>query len=164
MKKIKIMCVSVLLSLGLFCSVQSVGFCAETYTLTADQLETLQTNLTVLQQNNEKLKTLLMESNQDLTIASEQSADLSNQIVTLDSQLTESQNQIVTLKQQLVMLKQQTVAAQTSLQTANEELASASASFKKYEKEQEQIQSKLRTQKNMWEVIAALSLGYVIAK
>ena len=164
MKKIKIMCVSVLLSLVLFCSVQSVGFCAETYQITADQLETLQTNLTVLQENNEKLKTLLMESNQDLTMASEQSEDLSNQIVMLDNQLTESQNQIETLKQQLITLKQQTAAAQTSLQIANEELASASASFKKYEKEQETIQSKLRTQKNMWAVIAALSLGYAVAK
>jgi chromosome segregation ATPase len=82
----------------------------------------------------------------------------------LDNQLTESQNQIKTLKQQLVTLKQQTAAAQTSLEIANEKLASASASFKKYEKEQETIQSKLRTQKNMWAIIASLSLGYVVAK
>jgi chromosome segregation ATPase len=164
MKKIKIMCVSVLLSLGLFCSVQSVGFCYETYQITADQLEMLQTNLTVLQENNEKLKTLLMESNQDLTTASEQSDSLSNQIVTLDSQLTESQNQIAILKQQLVTLKQQTVTAQTSLQTANEDLASASVSFKKYEKDQEKIENRLREQKNIWQVIAGIATGYALTK
>jgi septal ring factor EnvC (AmiA/AmiB activator) len=123
MNRLKIMCVSVLLSLGLLFSVQPVGFCSEAYQITADQLETLQTNLTMLQENNEKLKMLLAESNQDLTMASEQSADLSNQIVVLDSQLAESQNQISALKQQLITLKQQTAAAQTSLQTANEELA-----------------------------------------
>ena len=164
MNRLKIMCVSVLLSLGLLFSVQPVGFCAETYTLTANQLETLQTNLTVLQENNEKFKTLLMESNQDLTIASEQSDSLSDQIVVLDTQLTESQNQIETLKQQLVTLKQQTAAAQTSLQTANEELASASASFKKYEKEQEKIESQLKTQKSLWQVIAGLAVGYAVSK
>ena len=164
MKKIKIMCVSVLLSLGLFCSVQSVGFCSETYQITADQLETLQTNLTVLQENNEKLKTLLTESNQDLTIASEQSDSLNNQIVVLDNQLTESQNQISALKQQLIALKQQTAVAQTSLQTANEELASASASFKTYQKQQEKIESQLKTQKNIWQVIAGLAIGYAVAE
>lgn len=107
---------------------------------------------------------LLMESNQDLTIASEQSDSLSNQIVVLDSQLTESQNQIETLKQQLITLKQQTAAAQTSLKTANEELASASASFKKYEKEQEKIEGQLKTQKNIWQIIAGLAVGYAVSK
>jgi len=49
-------------------------------------------------------------------------------------------------------------------QTANQELQNANQSFKKYEKEQEKLQRKLKTQKNIWEAIAALSLGYAVAK
>ena len=155
---------SVLLSLGLFFSLQSVGFCSETYTLTADQLQTLEVNLNQLQENNEMLKSLLNQSNQDLTMASEQSDELSNQIATLDNQLMESQNQIEILKQQLLTLKQQTAAAQTSLQTANEELQSASESFKTYARQQEKIESQLRTQKNIWQVIGGLAIGYAVSK
>ena len=164
MNRIKNICVSVLLSLGLFFSLQSVGFCAETYTLTADQLQTLEVNLNQLQENNEMLKSLLNQSNQDLTMASEQSDELSNQIATLDNQLMESQNQIEILKQQLLTLKQQTAAAQTSLQTANEELQSASESFKTYARQQEKIESQLRTQKNIWQVIGGLAIGYAVSK
>ena len=158
------MCASVLLSLGLFFSLQSVGFCAETYTLTADQLQTLEVNLNQLQENNEMLKNLLNQSNQDLTMASEQSDELSNQIATLDNQLMESQNQIEILKQQLLTLKQQTAAAQTSLQTANKELQSASESFKTYARQQEKIESQLRTQKNIWQVIGGIAVGYAVMK
>ena len=49
-------------------------------------------------------------------------------------------------------------------QTANQELQNANQSFKKYEQEQEKLQSKFKTQKNIWEAIAALSLGYAVAK
>ena len=158
------MCASVLLSLGLFFSVQSVGFCAEIYSLTADQLQTLETNLNQLQGNNEMLKNLLNQSNQDLMIASEESDGLNNQITMLNNQLEESQNQIEILKQQLLMLKQETAAAQTSLKTANEELQSASELFKKHEKAQAKIESQLKTQKTIWQIIAGLSIGYAVAK
>jgi len=49
----------------------------------------------------------------------------------------------------LTALKEQTTAAQNSLTTANEELAKASQSYKAYVQEQEKLQSKLKTQKNI---------------
>ena len=164
MNRIKNICVSVLLSLGLFFSLQSVGFCAETYTLTADQLQTLEINLNQLQENNKMLKNLLNQSNQDLMIASEESDNLNNQITMLKNQLMESQNQIEILKSTLMMLKQQTAEAQTSLKIANEELQSARESFKTYQKQQEKIESRLRMQKNIWQVLSGLAIGYAVSK
>lgn len=141
-----------------------VGFCSETYIVTEQQPTTLENNLTQLKENNNQLQNLLNQSNQELQTASEQSENLNDQIAQLNQQLQESQNQITTLKQQLIALKEQTTATQQSLQIANQELANASQSFKAYEKKQERIQSKLKTQKNIWKAIAIVSLGYAIAK
>jgi len=48
------------------------------------------------------------------------------------------------------------------LQIANQELQNANQSFKKYEQEQEKLHSKLKTQKNIWEIVAGLAVGYAM--
>ena len=164
--------------LSLFLWSPQVGFCSETYTVTAEQMETLQTDLATLQQNNATLENLLEKSNQDLEIALTQLDNSDSQIETLNQSLTESQklilllkqelqtsnNRIVTLTNQLNLLSQKTTQAQNSLEAANKSLAEASASFKTYEAQQEKIENKLRTQKTLWQIIAGVAVGYAATK
>ena len=167
MIRLKGICVSLVALLSLSLLSPSAGYCAEeqqVYPIQESQLQTLVTDLTALQENNEKLRTLLSEQTDSLTMASERSEDLSNQIATLDSQLTQSQEQIATLKAQLVELKQTTATAQASLTTANAELESASKSFKAYQKQQEKIESQLKTQRIIWQIVSGAVLGFAAFK
>lgn len=158
------MCVSALTLCALFLLPASHGYCSETYELTADQMSTLQSNLTQLQQNNERLKSLLIGSTEDLTAATGQSTQLQKQLAVLKNQLTESQNQLETLKTQLTELRIETANARTSLQTANDELQKASESYKKYRKQQEKVQGQLRQQKTLWQILAAGAMAYAASR
>ena len=135
----------------------SVGFCSGTYSLTEEQLTTLESNLTMLQQNNQELMTLLAESESDLTAASSESAELR-------AQLAEVQSQLSALKQELTQARSESETVLQSLKTANDDLANASASFKKSEQEHAKTESALRTQKTLWQVVAIILGGVAIAK
>ena len=143
-------------SLVLFAlSFLSVGFCGtcsanQTYTISETELQTLQNHLTALEQNNETLKAILSESNEDLTTA-------------LDA-LMKSQNELATLKMQLQQAKSDAKSAKASLQIANEELQKASESFKAYEKERDRTANKLRNQRNIWEVLCLVAVGVAVAR
>jgi hypothetical protein len=133
----------------------SVGFCGtcsanQTYTISENELQTLQNHLTALEQNNETLKAILSESNEDLTIA-------------LDA-LMKSQNELATLKAQLQQAKSDAESAKNSLAIANQELAKASQSFKAYEKERDRTENRLRNQRNIWEVLCFVAVGVAVAR
>lgn len=133
----------------------SVGFCgtcyaSPTYTISESELMTLQNHLTALEQNNETLKAILSESNEDLTIA-------------LDA-LMKSQNELATLKAQLQQSKNDAESAKNSLQIANDELQKASQSFKAYEKERDRTENRLRNQRNIWEVLCFVAVGVAVAR
>ena len=129
-----------------------VGFCSEsqTYQISEAQLTALENHLNALEANNAALMTLLNESNQDLTEAT--------------NQLNESKNQIAELRRELQALKNESEAARQSLKTANEELKKASESFKASEKAHAKIEGRLRTQRNLWEVIAAVMVGICVTR
>jgi DNA repair ATPase RecN len=106
--------------------------------------------LTALEANNETLKAILSESNEDLTIA-------------LDA-LMKSQNELATLKMQLQQAKSDAESAKNSLAIANQELQKASESFKIYEKERDKVEGRLRNQRNIWEVLCFVAIGVAVAR
>ena len=130
----------------------SAGTCSpsQTYQISESELHTLENHLTALEANNETLKTILSESNEDLTIA-------------LDA-LMKSQNELVMLKTQLQQAKADAQSAKQSLEIANQELAKASESFKASEREHDKIEGRLRTQRNIWEALFAVAVGVAVAK
>lgn len=148
MKKLRI----ILLLPLLFWLSAPVGFCSEsqTYTINETQLMALEAHLNALEANNVALMTLLDESEMELTAAL--------------NQLSESKNQISELRNQLQTLKNESEEARQSLSIANEELKRASESFKASEKAHARIEGRLRTQRNVWEAIAAVLAGICIAR
>lgn len=129
-----------------------VGFCSEnqTYQISETQLTALEAHLNALEANNAELMTLLDESEMDLTEATRQ--------------LNESKNQISELRNQLQALKNESEAARQSLSIANAELRKASEYFKASEKAHARIEGRLRTQRNLWEVIAAVMVGVCVTR
>lgn len=128
------------------CEPSSAGT-ATTYTITAAQLNRLETNLTQLKQDNAKLKTLYEQSQRDLTSAREQSATLQKQVASLQSQLT--------------TLREQATKADSSLTTAGSELQNAKTLYEKSEREHIRTEKRLRAQRNAWELVAGGLLLYL---
>jgi chromosome segregation ATPase len=128
----------------------SVGGCSPTYQITEEELTALQNHLTVLETNNETLKNILSESNEDLTKALEA--------------LMKSQSELMTLKTQLQKAKNDAESAKASLKIANDELQKASQYFKECEAAHTKTENRLRNQRNVWEFIAALAVGVAVAK
>lgn len=145
---LNILLISAFLCLSLPC----VGICSEsrTYQISESELLTLQNHLTALEKNNETLKAILSESNEDLTIA-------------LDA-LMKSQNELATLKMQLQQAKSDAESAKNSLAIANQELQKAAQSFKQYEKERDKVEGRLRNQRNIWEVLCFVAVGVAVAR
>ena len=127
-----------------------ICYANQTYTISETELTTLQNHLTALEQNNETLKAILTESNEDLTIA-------------LDA-LMKSQSELATLKAQLQQAKSDAESAKNSLAIANQELQKASQSFKAYEKERDKVEGRLRNQRNIWEVLCFVAVGVAVAR
>lgn len=136
----------------LFLLSSSVGFCSEsqTYQISETQLTALENHLNALEANNAELMALLGESETELTEATQQ--------------LNESKNQIAELRNQLQALKNESEEARQSLSIANAELQKASEYFKASERAHERIEGRLRTQRNVWEAIAAVLAGVCIAR
>ena len=127
-----------------------VGGCSPTYQITEEELTALQNHLTVLETNNETLKNILSESNEDLTKALEA--------------LMKSQSELMTLKAQLTQAKSDAESAKKSLEIANQELQKASQSFKAYEAERDKTENRLRNQRNIWEVLCCIAVGVAVAR
>ena len=127
-----------------------ICYANQTYTISESELTQLSNHLTALEKNNETLKAILSESNEDLTIA-------------LDA-LMKSQNELATLKAQLQQAKSDAESAKASLQTANQELQKASESFKAYEKERDRTENRLRNQRNIWEALFFVACGVAVAR
>ena len=130
----------------------SVGGCSQSrmYEISETELQTLQTHLDELEKNNELLKTILSESDASLTTA-------------LDA-LMISQQELMTLKTQLEKARNDAKNAQDSLQIANLELQRASESFKASEREHDRIEGRLRNQRNIWEALFAVAVGFAVAR
>lgn len=103
-----------------------------------------------LERNNTELMTLLDESEMELT--------------EVTRQLSESRYQIAELRRELQTLKSESDAARQSLATANAELKKASEYFKQSEAAHAKIEGRLRTQRNLWEALAAVLAGVCIAR
>ena len=140
------------LLLGLFLCWPSVGICSEsqTYTISATQLEMLQNHLTALEANNNELLNLLAASTLDLNEASQS--------------LSASKKELETLRMQLTELQAETKSLSESLKTANEELKRASKSFKASERERDKIEGRLRTQRNIWEILCVIAVGVAVTR
>jgi len=128
----------------------SVGICSPTYTVTADQLLTLERELNALRANNDELTRILNESDADLTQAREA--------------LQKSRADLETLKQRLTALSAEAVTVRESLQIANDELKLASESLKKSEQDRQRVEGRLRTQRNIWEALFFVACGVAICR
>ena len=128
----------------------SVGGCSPTYQITEEELTALQNHLTVLETNNETLKNILSESNEDLTKALEA--------------LMKSQSELMMLKAELIQCKKDAQSARNSLKIANDELRKASEAFKAYEIERDRTENRLRNQRNIWEVLCFVAVGVAVAR
>ena len=147
--RIKFISVLFLLS-ALLWFLPSVGGCSPIYQITEEELTALQNHLTVLETNNETLKNILSESNEDLTKALEA--------------LMKSQSELMTLKAQLTQAKSDAESAKASLKIANDELQKAAQYFKECEAAHAKTENRLRNQRNIWEFIAALAVGVAVAR
>lgn len=129
-----------------------VGGCSESrmYQISESELETLQNHLNALEANNNELLNLLAASTLDLNEASQS--------------LSASKKELETLQMQLTELQAETKSLSESLKTANEELMRASESFKQSERERDRIESRLRTQRNIWEVLCLVAVGVAAGK
>ncbi len=125
----------------------SAGTCSPTqsYQISETQLEMLSNHLTALEQNNSELLSLLDASEMDLTEASQS--------------LSASKKELETLRTQLIALQAETKQLDESLRTANAELQNARESFRQSEQEHDKIEGRLRTQRNVWEVLFFLAAG-----
>ena len=157
MKKRKVFFVQLLLSSLLLLLLPSVGSCSPTYQVTETQILRLENILNGLEQDNERLLLLLNESTEGLEIAESESGELK-------LQLNEAQNQLSELKARLQTLKSELTSARTSLDEANRELQLASESYKKSVKAHERTESRLRTQRNVWEVLCAIAVGFAVTR
>ena len=133
-------------ALSFFVLPSTCGAEATTYTITENQMITLESNLSELQTNNETLLSLLNGSETDLKIAREQ--------------LSESAKEIEKLTAQLKALKAESERAQQSLEIANIELQNALTSVQQLEDKKRRIER----QRNMWEVIAVILGGIAITR
>ena len=120
------------------------------YQISETELQTLSNHLSELERNNEALKKILSESGAELTAAL--------------NALTESQKELTMLQAELNQCKADAQSAKQSLEIANDELAKASESFKQSEKEHDKIEGRLRTQRNIWEVLCLVAVGVAAAR
>lgn len=155
MKKLKT-CLLLLVCALCFGLWSPVGHCSEVYTITAEQLTTLETQLAMLNSNNNLLLTQLDESTKESTQALESLEESRNETERLRQQLNESNKVISELRSQLEKLKTDSNAAKQSLAIANQELANASKYFKEYEQQTKREINVLRMQRNGWEAVAAI--------
>jgi chromosome segregation ATPase len=75
-----------------------------------------------------------------------------------------SQKELAELRKELLTCKNEAESARQSLQTANAELQKASESFKESERERDRIEGRLKTQRNIWEVLCFIACGVAVAK
>ena len=122
----------------------------QTYTISENELQTLETNLQTLEMHNATLKAILSTQGDELTEAL--------------NLLTKSQEELTKLRNELQIARQETQSARNSLQIANDELAKASQSFKAYEKERDKTENRLRNQRNIWEVLCLVAVGVAAAR
>lgn len=118
----------------------------QTYSVTTEQLTTLEQHLNELEENNEKLKSLLTMSEQDCKTA----------LIALNA----SQSEIKKLRSELTQALIDNEKAKKSLQIANEELQTACESVKK----SEAVRRRTEGQRNFWEVVAILAAGVAAAR
>ena len=135
---------SLVLCLSLHASVCTAS--SATYSISEEQLTQLELHLNELEENNEKLKSLLTLSEQDCEIAL--------------MALTASQSELKALRSELTQALIDSEKAKKSLQIANEELANASKSCKQLEKQKNRAEN----QRTFWQILAAIAAGVAVAR
>lgn len=133
-----VLCLSLPVSV---CTASSV-----TYSISEEQLTQLELHLNELEENNEKLKSLLTLSEQDCEIA----------LMALNA----SRNELKALRSELTQALIDSEKAKKSLQIANEELANASKSFKQLEKQKNRAEN----QRTFWQILTAIAAGVAVAR
>ncbi|MEN6411629.1 MAG: hypothetical protein ABFC84_02560 [Veillonellales bacterium] len=141
-----------LLSLCFFC-VLPAGICSAeaTYPITESALTRLDQIFDQLAINNNQLLTELQMSNQDLETAQ-------RQLEEYQTKLMQSQKELEELKAQLLTLKAESTQAKTSLQAVQTSLQKANESLNKYEKEVQSRETKLKIERDIGWVVAAIAI------
>ena len=112
---------------------------ASTYTISQEQLDQLQSNLTRLQSINSRL---LSDSRRQ------------------SEQITDLQARLVKAEQQSRDLESQLLQVETDSQKASDSLTKANQSLTQYAKEEKRTRLRVKAQRNAWEMAAA---GLLIA-
>ena len=123
-----------------FCSASAM------YSISEEQLTTLENHLNCLEANNEKLERLLKESGEDLSLALKA--------------LSVSKADLQVLQKELEKAREDSIQAKQSLKIANDELQNAVASVRK----SEAVRQRTERQRNFWEVIAMIAAGFAVAR
>lgn len=103
--------------------------------------------------SNEKLLTMLSESESELTTAS-------TELIILKKELAEQKVQLAGLKMELLAAQNDCKNAEQSLLRANEELKVIATDLKTLEKKK----SRAENQRTFWQIIAAIATGVAIAR
>ncbi|MBQ9364861.1 MAG: hypothetical protein IJT82_03705 [Schwartzia sp.] len=148
-----------LLSLALSCWLLSLPCTsyAATYQMTEAQMQTLESNFLELETRNAQLLKILTESENELTLASSESERLKELLQIANNQLSK-------LMTELKEARSESERVSKSLETANKELERASESLRKSEAQHKKTESRLRTQKTLWQVLAIILGGVVATK
>lgn len=124
------------------CSISS----ASTHFMTGEQMQTLETNLMILEDNNNRLREIWGEQEKELLRLKELSMNQSKQLTQLQMDLAGCKSNLMT--------------AEKSLQTAQIELNNALGSCKKLKDREVRI----KRQRNFWSVVAGgFAVGLIAA-
>ncbi len=148
-KRLLVMCVIALFSAWYW---PSAGGCSPTptYTISESELQTLESHLLQLEQNNNALVTALSASEMDSASALKE--------------LTEARQELTLLRLELTRYRKEAESASESLTIAQDELNNALKSLKESEAAHARTENRLRNQRTAWQIIALILGGVAVTR
>ena len=137
---------SLALLLLLYCGSSS----AATYQVTEQEIRQLESNSQRLSEINAILQLGSTESQKTL--------------LKVSAELKQSQAELQMLKQELAKLQDSLQIAKSLSQSQQDLLTQTNESFRKYSQEQKKNQSRLKTERTLWQVVAAVAAGFAVIK
>lgn len=85
-------------------------------------------------------------------------------LIEASKQLKQSQRELQELKELLMRLQAESIAAKAELKQASDSLARANSELNQFASEQKTAQARLKTERTLWQVVAAVAVGAVVIK
>ena len=127
------------------------GLCsAATYQVTEQEIKQLESNSQRLSEINAILQLGSTESQKTL--------------LKVSAELKQSQAELQMLKAELQKLQDNLQTAKSLSQSQQDLLTQTNESFRQYANEQKKAQARLKTERTLWQVVAAVAVGAVVIK